>query len=279
MNILKSLSIIRPFNIILSIISVLTAAYLIDSLIFPLLIYTIIVVISFVAASNILNDIFDISIDQVNRPERPLVVKALSLKMALFFSIILYIIGIYFCLFINPLGMYIAIYLVLPITILYTPILKKIPFIGNIFIGIVLGAVFIFTEAALLGTVDNLLIPFTLILILTTIRELCKDGEDLLGDKLENVNTFPNKYGLLNTILLLRILSVILFIISLLPFIYNIYSFYYLLTLVSLVLLPLFYGIFVFLNYQSNPKDFSKLSKLLKLITCFGIFVLFSTKI
>ena len=64
-KILLYLKILRPLNVLLSATSVIISAWLIDSIYSPLLPYTIIIVISFVGASNILNDILDVKIDKV----------------------------------------------------------------------------------------------------------------------------------------------------------------------------------------------------------------------
>tara|TARA_B100001250_G_scaffold180888_1_gene155574 strand:- start:33 stop:878 length:846 start_codon:yes stop_codon:yes gene_type:complete len=278
-KILVYLKIVRPLNIFLSATSVIISAWLINSIYSPLLPYTIIIVISFVGASNILNDIVDVKIDKVNQPDRILASDRLKMKSAIVFTISLFLIGINFCQFIHPLGKYIAIFIVLPLSIIYTPILKKIPFIGNIVIGLILGSVFIFSESAIIGEISQMWIPFYLATILSIIRELIKDAADINGDSINNISTFPNKFGLKSTLLLIRLLISILFIISLMPWFNNIYNNYYIFLLIIGVLFPSFYVVFLKLNKKSTFTDYIQAAKLFKIITFCGMMVIFSTGI
>jgi len=278
-KILLYLKILRPLNVLLSATSVIISAWLIDSIYSPLLPYTIIIVISFVGASNILNDILDINIDKVNRPDRILASGKIKIKSAIVFTTSLFLIGIIFCQYIYPLGNYIAIFIIFPLLIIYTPILKKIPFIGNIVIGLILGSVFIFSESAIVGGISKMWIPFYLATILSIIREVIKDAADINGDSINNISTFPNKFGLKSTLWLIRLLILILFIISLIPWFNNIYNNYYIFLLILSVLIPSFYVVFLKLNKKSTFKDYIQAAKLFKIITFFGMIVIFFTGI
>ena len=92
--IISILKILRPLNIMLSLISAITAAFLIGELGSPLLPYAIITILSYCGGANILNDILDIHIDKINRPERILPSGNLKIIVAKFTMIILFIIGI-----------------------------------------------------------------------------------------------------------------------------------------------------------------------------------------
>ena len=271
--------IIRPLNIGLCAISVLVASLLINQLSSPYLFNTFYVVIYIAMSSNILNDICDIDIDRVNRPTRSLPSNNLSIKTAMFIMIVFLILGIYNTTFIRPLGQYMALFFIIPMCILYTPILKSIPLIGNITIGLILGSVFLFTEASLLNRVDKMFIPFFLSFGLTFIRELCKDAEDLYGDRIYKIHTFPNQYGLKNTLLVIRVFSIIFCIFSVVPYYFKIYSVYYLILLIMFIELPLLYSIFIYLTNNSGPEKYANVSKILKIITICGILVFISTLI
>ena len=77
----------------------------------------------------------------------------------------------------------------LPLIILYTPIFKKIPFIGNLVIAFILGMVFIVTTTYLNENIFIILPPSILAFLLMLIREIIKDIADLSGDKKFNINT------------------------------------------------------------------------------------------
>ena len=113
----------------------------------------------------------------------------------------LYFIGALATMNIHPTGRHIALYIVLPLLVLYTPLIKRIALLGNIVIGVILGLVFVFTEAAINGVVDKMWIPFVLTATLSTIRELVKDVVDVAGDSMQGLKTFPKKYGLPSTLL------------------------------------------------------------------------------
>ena len=120
-------------------------------------------------------------------------------------------------------------------------------------------------------------IPFLLAANLSTIRELSKDVEDIIGDSTYNFQTFPKKFGLIPTLWLLRILSIILFLYSILPWINGQYSIVYFIFLIIGIIIPLFYNVFYILNKKSVYSDYSIVAKNLKGLTIIGIFVILST--
>ena len=71
-RVVSSIEILRPLNMILCLLAVFISAWLVDGIASPLLPYAMLVVLCFAGASNILNDVLDIHIDEVNRPDRVL---------------------------------------------------------------------------------------------------------------------------------------------------------------------------------------------------------------
>ena len=273
----SSLEIIRPLNMILCLLAVFISAWLVDGITSPLLPYTLLVVLCFAGASNILNDILDIHIDEVNRPDRVLPSGRLRIQEAILLMGFLYAVGIIACTYLHPLGRKIALITVLPFLVLYTPLFKRLPFIGNIVIGGILGLVFLFTEGAVHGSVDKMWIPFFLATALSTIRELCKDAADMAGDSTENIQTFPRKYGLISTLWLLRFLTAMLCFFAITPYTGDRYGSIYLVVLIVGVEIPLFYSMFVVLNKKSRSVDYSKAAKILKGVTIAGMLVILSS--
>ena len=154
------IKILRPLNLFFSALTVIITAYLCDSVHdFTALFNAIIVVVTFAGASNILNDILDITIDQKNQPNRPIPKGKISQKKAFYYMLFLYSVGIYTVLALPKLAIAIAIIIVLPILVFYTSYLKRIPLLGNMAIALVLGLVFLFSEAALLGTIKKMWTP------------------------------------------------------------------------------------------------------------------------
>tara|TARA_B110000438_G_C15803656_1_gene646308 strand:- start:1831 stop:2676 length:846 start_codon:yes stop_codon:yes gene_type:complete len=276
-NFLDYIKILRPLNLFLSFFSVIITSWLLEQISSPIIPFIIVVVISFAGAANILNDIFDIKIDKINRPNRPLPSGKLKIKNAMIFSICLLLIGIYYSQYLHPFGRNIALFIILPIIIIYTPILKKIPLIGNLVIGLILGFVFLFTESSIKGSIDKAWIPFYLATILSTIREIIKDAADIKGDAINNIKTFPRKFGLKSTLWLIRFFTILLYYISCIPWINGIYNSYYISLLIVGVIIPSFYIVFIKLKKESNYLDYLESARLFKAVTISGLLVILST--
>ena len=272
-----SIQIVRPLNMTLSLCAIFIAGWLVNDITSPLLPYTVLVVLCFAGASNILNDILDINIDKINRPNRMLPSGHLKIQEALFLMSILYALGIMATSYLHPIGQRIALTLVLPLLVLYTPLFKRLPFIGNLMVGAILGLVFIFTEGSIMGNVDKMWIPFCLATMLSSIRELVKDAADMDGDAVGDLQTFPRKYGLIATLWLLRILTITLCFGAIIPWFEGLYGNYYLFLLIVGVALPSLYSIFILLQETSTSEDYKMTAQIFKGTTISGMIVIFST--
>ncbi|RMZ49033.1 hypothetical protein EB821_04450 [Candidatus Marinimicrobia bacterium PRS2] len=271
------IQILRPLNMILSLFAVFIAAWLVNGITSSLLPYTALVVLCFAGASNILNDVLDIHIDEVNRPDRVLSSGRLKVRDALIIMSVLYALGIMATSYLHPLGRQIALILVLPLLVLYTPLFKRLPFIGNLVVGSILGLVFIFTEGAITGHVDKMWIPFCLGTTLSTIRELVKDAVDMDGDAVGDLQTFPRKFGLVATLWLLRILTICLCLGASIPWFENWYGNYYFILLIGAVALPSLYAVFILLHESSGSNDYAITAKVFKATTIGGMMVILSS--
>ena len=114
-KILSLIKIIRPLNLLLSSMTIFCVALLCNKLHSTALNYVFLVVVCFLSASNLLNDVLDISIDKINKPNRILPSKLLNKKIALFFTFLFYTIGIWASLFLNPLSTYMALFIIFPL--------------------------------------------------------------------------------------------------------------------------------------------------------------------
>ena len=278
-NIVLILKIFRPFNLLLSCISVAMVAFLFNLLSSPICFYTMLVVFCFGAASNMLNDIIDVEIDRINKPKRTMPMGLLNWKFAVLSVCLLYVIGIVLTYFLQPLGQNIALYVILPLLIFYTPILKRIPLIGNIIIGGIVGSVFLFSEAALTDNIKIMWFPFFLATALSLIREISKDAEDIIGDTAFQVKTVPVIFGLIPTLQILRVFSVCLCFCAFIPCLNTSYGLTYMFLIILFIEIPLLYGVFIIINQHSNALQYSYLSKLLKGITIMGIITIFLTNV
>ena len=270
-SIFSYIIILRPLNLIFSALSVIIVAYLTDSLSsITMIMNVVIVVISFAGASNILNDIFDINIDKKNKPYRPLPSGGISLFSAFVYMLILYFLGIYIVFNLSELAIEIALMAVLPTLVLYTPIFKRIPLIGNIVVSSILGLVFLFSEAALIGTINAMWVPAYLSFGLTFIREWIKDVEDVTGDRLYGVRTIPVVIGVAKSLRLLYLIIIIFCILCWVPYYINLYGNVYAMSLLLSVEIPLILSIF-FLRKNPTSSGCAMISRATKWITFGGM--------
>ncbi len=271
------IKILRPLNLILSLLSVFIAAFLCGTINSPLLPFAALVVLSFAGASNILNDVLDIHTDEINRPMRILPSGRMNITEAVLFMAVLYGVGILSAFYLHPIGRNLGLIIVLPLLVLYTPLFKGIPLLGNGVVAATLGMVFLFTEAALTGEVTLMIVPFLLAVGLSFIRELIKDAEDLEGDTKIQLRTFPNTFGIPATISLLRIVTLLLCVGAIFPWLEGWYGILYLFLLIAGVELPLIYICFFKLSSNSGNNDFSQSASGLKIITVAGMAVILAS--
>jgi geranylgeranylglycerol-phosphate geranylgeranyltransferase len=265
------MNILRPLNLIFSALSVIIAAYLTHSLgQTATIINAVIVVVTFAGASNILNDIFDINIDRKNQPHRPLPSGEISVWAALVYMVALYFSGIYMAFNLPELAIEIALVVVLPTLVLYTPLYKRIPLVGNMAVAAVLGMVFLFSEAAFTGTVTTMWVPAWLAFGLTFIRELIKDIEDIDGDKLDGARTFPVIFGVEKALYLVYLLIIIFCALWWIPYYHNMYGTIYAMTLLFAVEIPLILSIF-FLWKNPTSSGCAMITRATKWITLGGM--------
>ncbi|MBK8945228.1 MAG: geranylgeranylglycerol-phosphate geranylgeranyltransferase [Ignavibacteriae bacterium] len=220
------------------------------------------------AAGNIINDIFDFNIDLINRPERPLPANEISIN----FAIILYIIftagGLFLSYYISWDLFFIAISVSL-ILLLYSYLLKRIILLGNITIAFCTALAFIYGGV----TVNNLqaaIIPALFAFLVNLIREIVKDVEDQKGDLENNIITFPLKFGMRSTKIILSFLIIVSILFTFYPFVNSIYKIEYFLIVLFSVNLILAYVLKLILNINFENK-ISQISNLLKLSMIFGL--------
>ncbi|WP_445475105.1 geranylgeranylglycerol-phosphate geranylgeranyltransferase [Methanococcoides methylutens] len=146
-------------------------------------------------AGNGLNDYFDIDIDNVNKPSRPIPSGRVSLKGALYFSLILFGAGVAMAFLVNVLCGIIAM-LNSFVLILYAKSLKRTPFFGNASVGYLTGSTFLFGGAVFwMEGLQAVVVLFLLATLATIAREIVKDIEDVEGDKKEGARTLPILVG------------------------------------------------------------------------------------
>lgn len=281
MNIVKKslaiLTLTRPVNCLITFASVIVAAYLAheNHIHFTTVIFAAVSAALTTAAGNVINDICDLKSDIVNKPNRPLPAGILMVKEAVIIYAILLIAALLISLFINILSF--AIVLTANILLLfYSYSGKRVILLGNLTVSVLTGLVFIY-GGAVVGNIKGGVFPAVFALIINLIREIIKDIEDVKGDRLNGVITFPAKYGIENSRLLITFLTALLILFTIYPFASGIYAVEYFIV-IMIIVNPLM----VYISKELyKPKEFinlNRLSFLLKLNMGFGLLSLYLGK-
>ena len=166
------------------------------------------------ASGYIINDIYDIETDRINKPDKRIIQVHLSISNAwkIYFSMIITgaLISLYLAVQRNDL-LYWFIY---PIAVFllygYSRWFKGIPYFGNILVSLFCAAVpgiFYLSEASILIelkikdlssflSLHGLLLSYVIFAFLTNLfREIVKDLQDEAGDKLASINTAAVYFG------------------------------------------------------------------------------------
>ncbi len=248
----------------------------------------VIATICIAAAGNIINDIYDVEIDKVNKPNKVLIGKRISERNAnrlfILFNITGVAIGFYLA---NSIGnpSFAALFIVFSALLyLYASYLKGILLIGNLLVSalvamsLIIVALFDLFPAitpqnqATQSAVFKIVLQYALFaFFINFIREIVKDLQDINGDKKGGMNTFPIALGRKRTISIVFIL-VVFMTLGVVYYMYeNLYNqqtllLYFLFAIVA----PLLY--FCIKSWEADsPKKYGFLSKLLKIIMFLGI--------
>ena len=210
---------------------------------------------------NAINDHFDLAIDKINRPRRPLPRGAISLEEARKIWIYTSSFGLLLSLFLSIWNLLIAIIWVTGLYI-YSRSLKGTVLTGNLTVALMTGLAFPF-GAIVAGRADLGVYPGIFAFLANLARELLKDVEDVDGDAAVNAETLAVKHGPEAGLLGASIAIGVLVLVTFIPFIAGVYNFVYL-TIVLLVNLGFSYVV-VSMWYDSTLSNLKKLSLILKL--------------
>ena len=146
------------------------------------------------AGSNVVNDLYDVEIDRVNRPERPLASGRVGRRAAWTFWAALSAGGVLFGALVSPLHFAIS---ALSVGFLwaYSARLKGTVLLGNVAVGAVIGLGVLFGGLAAGPANAALWTGVILGAALTFVREVVKDVEDADGDRAGGARTLPVVWG------------------------------------------------------------------------------------
>ena len=214
------LTIIRPVNSIAAGLAAIVAYLIATGTVIPEVLLLFVGVTLITAAGNVINDYFDIEIDRVNRPDRPIPSGQVSLPAARAYAVVLFVTGILVCFFTNELCISIAVFNSI-LLIAYAARLKRTPLLGNIAVSFLAASMFLFG-----GALNGLpgffhVMPFAVMTFFAMLsRELVKDGEDVEGDKASGAVTIPIRYGIKATMFLALSCAALGVVASLAPYLW-----------------------------------------------------------
>jgi geranylgeranylglycerol-phosphate geranylgeranyltransferase len=213
------IEIIRPVNCImggLTVFSAVVVANLFYNLnlqffgstlwIFPNRFFEIAVISYFVyfliaAAGMVINDIFDVEVDKINKPNRPLPRGALSVKQAVAYTVALWASGVVLAFLISVASGILAL-IFSGIGLLYAARVKVLGFLGNFVVafsfafGFIYGSLITSMERGILRIPLMTLLFFITAFMVLQGREIIKGMEDVEGDKCRDAKTIACVYGL-----------------------------------------------------------------------------------
>ena len=235
----------------------------------------------------LINDIYDIESDKINKPGKVYISRIISIKSGLFLYFLTSITGLIlgFYLSINKNLNHLSGFFIVTVILLfiYTKILKKLPLIGNIIVALLVSLpIFLVYEfdhsmISIKDIFDNLFLSiiiffYLLFAFLTTlIREIIKDLQDIKGDNKFKLKTLPIMIGNKRTINFVVFLSFLLQLLLLLVLIDSFKNDYYLILIFSITLSLLVAYLIYKLREPFKNNPYQLLSSLMKIIMLVGV--------
>ncbi len=218
------LQLMRPLNCIMMGFAVIVGASLVSSFNFTVnLLLGFVTAFALTAASMVINDFYDKEIDAINEPNRPIPRGDVSPKEALFFALILSIIGLVSAFGTNTPSLLLAA-MAWIISITYITKGKRTGLPGNFLVSATVVIPFVYGGLAL-GQIETWTLLFVAIVFLSnTGREVTKGIVDVEGDRSHNIKTIAVRYGERTAAVAATVFSVLAVCLSPLPWLWGLVS-------------------------------------------------------
>ncbi len=279
---LASIEIMRPINCIIGSLTIVigllnTRLYVSNEVLFINILLGCLTYFFLAGSSMIINDIYGINEDTLNRPTRVLVSQRLTLKQAKYLFVGTFGIAILIAIF-NSLLFNLGILNVIFIIIFgfvgwfYSAWAKDKGFLGNLVVGFSFSFGLIY--GALLNSRD---IPIFIYFFFMTsfsllvAREIIKGCEDIEGDKSENIKTLAIVLGLKKALLISIIFQIIAIVFFILPIFVGIINPLLFFIFMIIGLLVVSYALVNSLKFKLEKEDFSRISLTLKISSLLGL--------
>ncbi len=252
--------ILRPGNAVMALIAVVLMAIIAKTFSLKIILGAVSVFIA-TGAGNTINDYCDYEIDKINKPERPIPSGRIKLNHALYYSLILFLVATVMGFFISTEnGLTVIICSILMIVYAYD--FKQKCLIGNLCVALLTGLTFVYGGLITGDVYLGVFLGFFAFLM-TLSREIIKDCEDIEGDKHENAQTLPIKYGIKNAINIAVILNILTCLLSPILYIYKVFSIVYLIIVFVADIIFIYSGFLALKNQKTENLHY--VSKLMKI--------------
>jgi geranylgeranylglycerol-phosphate geranylgeranyltransferase len=217
MSVSAFIRITRPHNAVVAGLTALIGYLIATGTLTPPSLLLAVIVALITAGGNVVNDVCDVEIDRINRPDRPIPAGEISLAGARAYAAALFIAGIAIATLTPPFCLALAL-VNSGLLIAYAVRLKRIPLLGNAAVAYLTASVFLFggAFAGVEGLVRNLSLA-AITFLATIARELLKAAEDVDGDAAGGARTFPMIAGIRRTGILAFACACGAVLVSLLP--------------------------------------------------------------
>jgi geranylgeranylglycerol-phosphate geranylgeranyltransferase len=262
-------TILRPHNMLASALAVVAGAYVVARGPVPGLPVVAGLAALATGAGNILNDCFDLAVDRVNKPRRPLPAGDITRRAALAWYGVLSLVAAAGALWLVPRDVGALVIGWQAALALYARWCKRRLVAGNVLVAAVSSSAF-FAGAMQAGDAWAALIPAAMAFAFVLCREVVKGAEDLEGDRRGGVRTFAVALGARRAGTMAALLMLALAALIPLPALVAGYRAGYLLVMAGLVVPVLLLGALRVAG-SDQQRDYARTSRALKLGMFAGI--------
>ncbi|MHB2155724.1 geranylgeranylglycerol-phosphate geranylgeranyltransferase [Calditrichota bacterium GD2] len=259
----------RPLNVSIAMITIWVAAFITPQFHLNYKLYFAAAIAGLMTAgANIINDLYDIDIDRINKPHRPLPSGRATQKEACVYFVLNYALSFALAAFCG-LPMFMVTFLIGLLLVYYSSHLKRTVLWGNLAVSLASAIAFIY-GAMSVGDWRAGIIPAAFAFFFHLGREIVKDMQDLEGDVQNKSITFPARFGLKSSIVLINFVFIFLIILTIIPYILKVYGEMYL-WIVTIGVHSVLIFVSVFLWFRNDRAVLGKISHLLKLDMLVGL--------
>jgi geranylgeranylglycerol-phosphate geranylgeranyltransferase len=263
----------RPLNVLISFLTIIIAAELAGGL-DPLqnVLLAAISAALITIGANVINDYYDIEIDKINKPNRPLAAGTITKENAFIFFVSVYILAWILAISMNV-WMFLIAFITSIILFFYSYRLKRTILWGNLTVSIATAIAFVYGGVAV-GHYSETFYPASFALLFHFGREILKDIQDIDGDNQAGAITFPIKYGIPKSLKLIVVDFILLVFLTAIPYILDVYSIRYFL-IICLGIYPVLLYVLYQICKDSSSENLGYLSNLLKADMVIGLLAIY----